>query len=297
MKRRIWYKRKRFALLIFVIFLFLGGRMEWTKLRYNRKSFLDLIDPHGTLSADCGTREVNGQRSHFISTSARDNRTTLIMVHGSPGALNAFKAYICDPELNTRFNLIAVDRSGFGYSDFGRAEPSLAVQAALIATILEDLPTQRKILVGHSFGGAVIARLAMDYPELVDGLIMVAPSISPELEPSNGWRKVLNFPLLRWMTPSALRVCNQEIIPLKEQLTAMMPGWKTIIAPVTVIQGELDNLVPMENADFAREMMDQNPSVKTVIVKGGTHFILWNETALIKREILMMADQLYSASL
>ncbi|HEY5692223.1 MAG TPA: alpha/beta hydrolase [Cyclobacteriaceae bacterium] len=39
------------------------------------------------------------------------------------------------------------------------------------------------ILIGHSLGGTVIARMTMDSPELVDGVVMVAPSIDPEIEP------------------------------------------------------------------------------------------------------------------
>jgi pimeloyl-ACP methyl ester carboxylesterase len=39
------------------------------------------------------------------------------------------------------------------------------------------------ILVGHSLGGPLIARMTMDYPELIDGLVFVAGSVAPKLEP------------------------------------------------------------------------------------------------------------------
>ena len=83
--------------------------------------------------------------------------------------------------------------------------------------------------------------------------------------------------MIRWFTPSALRVCNQEIIPLKEELEEMMTGWKGINIPVSIVQGEEDNLVPKENAYFAKSMMSTNLKVETLMVKGGNHFILWNE--------------------
>jgi len=47
-------------------------------------------------------------------------------------------------------------------------EPSLEKQAALIADLVRPEVSQRPaILVGHSFGGPVIARIAIDYPSFV----------------------------------------------------------------------------------------------------------------------------------
>ncbi len=52
----------------------------------------------------------------------------------------------------------------------------------MMKPILELVVNQKTILVGHSLGGPVIARTAMDYPDLVDGLILVGGSIDPEME-------------------------------------------------------------------------------------------------------------------
>lgn len=265
--------------------------MEFLKFRYDSKQLIQT------------TQEKTGQRP-IITTKKLDNRTIqylkigneealplVVFVHGSPGALNAYEEYFSDPTLLEKMNMIAVDRPGFGFSDFGKTEPSLLVQAELIATILKDFPKQKKILVGHSMGGPVIAKTVMEFPELVDGLVMVAPSISPADEPSNTWRRVLNFPLIRWFTPPALRVCNQEIIPLKTELELMMDEWKNINVPLTVVQGTEDNLVPMENALFAEAMMKDNIQVKKQMIEGGDHFILWSELPLVKEEILEVINK------
>jgi len=286
MTERKWRKKKRTWVLIFLIVLFFMTKMEWAKIRYDQQDLLQTINLKNTATASYDTRKVDDKTIHFIKRINQKDFPILLMVHGSPGALNAYETYLQDATLNTRMNLIAVDRSGFGYSDFGIPEPSLKIQAALIGEILKDYPTQKKILVGHSMGGPVLARLAMDFPDLVDGMVMVAPSISPDLEPSNTWRKALDFPLIRWFTPSGLRVCNQEIIPLKEELEKMMNGWKDIKIPVSIVQGEADALVPKENAYFAKSMMPANLKVETVMVKEGNHFILWSEVELIKKEIL-----------
>ena len=197
-----------------------------------------------------------------------------------------------DTTLLEKFTIISIDRLGFGYSDFGKSEPNLANHAKLIGAILEDFPNQKKLLVGHSMGGPTIAKVAMEYPQLVDGLILLAPSISPALEPSNTWRKALNWKLINVFAPDALRICNQEIIPLKEELEMMMDGWKDITIPVTVIQGEKDPLVPKGNADFAKAMLENSSYVNIHKIKNGNHFILWNRIPLIKKEMKAMLQQL-----
>ncbi len=273
-------------LAILLCSLFFITKMEWAKFRYNRSDLIQKITESGQESPVFDTRQANGKSINYLKVGKNDSLPIIVLVHGSPGALNAYETYFTDTSFSIQANLIAVDRLGFGYSDFGKSVSSLALQAELIAEILKEYPDQKKVLVGHSMGGPVIARLAMDYPELVDGLVMVAPSISPDLEPSNRWRRVLDFPLIRWFTPSALRVCNQEIIPLKKELDQMMNSWEDVMIPVTIVQGEMDALVPMGNAFFAESMMDKNPNVKTTIIEGGNHFILWSEIPLIKNEIL-----------
>ncbi len=292
MNQKRWYKKKRIWGLIFLISLFFLTKMEWGKIRYHQNEFITKINQGSQVLATYGTRTFANKTIHFIQKINQKNFPLLVMVHGSPGALNAYEVYLQDSLLNAKVNMISVDRAGFGYSDFGTAESSLTIQAGLIAEILKDFSNQKIILMGHSMGGPVIAKLAMDFPELVDAMLMVAPSISPDLEPSNTWRKVLNFPLIRWLTPDGLRVCNQEIIPLENELEAMRADWKNIKIPVTVVQGEADKLVPKGNAFFAKKMMPDSP-VKISIVKDGNHFILWSETSLIKKELLELLQQLY----
>ncbi|HCZ36866.1 MAG TPA: hypothetical protein DHV26_13170 [Cytophagales bacterium] len=142
-------------------------------------------------------------------------------------------------------------------------------------------------LVGHSLGGPLIAQMALDYPELIDGLIMVAPSIAPELEPNEWFRAPLATPFLKWIMPRSLRASNDEIYKLKPQLEALLPRWKDIRTPVIVIQGGKDSLVHPGNADFAKRMMT-NTTVEIVFVESMDHFVPWSNPELIRKAILKM---------
>ena len=292
MQQKVWYKKKRVYLLAILCLLFCVTKMEWAKMRYDKEVFLTSLRQYNSDIVGYDTRTVGNKTIHFIKKFSSAQLPILLMVHGSPGSLSAYEAYLKDEQLSKKFNLISVDRSGFGYSDFGQAEASLKIQSDLIAAILKDYPNQQKIVLGHSMGGPVIAKLAMNYPNLVDGLVMIAPSISPALEPSNSWRKIMDFALIRWLTPAGLRVCNQEIIPLKKELLDIQDQWSQINIPTRIVQGEADRLVPPGNAFFAKEAMINNDEVNVRIIKNGNHFILWSEVSLIIEETMMLLEMI-----
>lgn len=236
-----------------------------------------------------GTVQVNGRSIHYarISTqSGPDTLPTVLFIHGSPGAWDAFIGFFADSSLYSRAQLISVDRPGFGKSGLGDPEPSLKGQATDLAPLLRLNRSDRKpILVGHSLGGPVAARLAMDYPELVGGLILVAPSIDPDLEKKEWYRPIGNaFPIRQWL-PTELDVSNQEIMPLRGELQQMLPLWASIRVPVIVIQGEDDPLVPPGNAAFAKRML-MNAPVTIQMIRKMNHFIPWTRPDLIHDAIL-----------
>jgi pimeloyl-ACP methyl ester carboxylesterase len=208
-------------------------------------------------------------------------------LHGSPGSGSNCINYLKDKKLNQYAQIATMDRAGYGYSDFGDTEPSLQKQVKYIEPIIDKYGKDKKIiLAGHSLGGPLIARAAIDMPDKVDGLVMIAASNDPKLEPEEWFRPILNYKPIRWMIPTPFRVSNQEILPLKGQLENMLPLWSNIRIPVIVIQGDKDNLVPKGNADFTKKMLSHNPKVKIDILEGRNHFILWSEEARITNHII-----------
>ncbi len=279
--RRSWY-------LILLGAIFIHSRSERYSFRYDRQE-LDIRLQTYFQPSEFAFKRIEGGL-HFLQIGDDPSKPYVVFIHGSPGSLWDCGDYLTDSMLFAAFNLISIDRQGFGLSDYGRAERSLQVQANQLYDILKTCRNQDIYLVGHSFGGPIQAKAAMMYPNLIRGLVMVAPSISAAHEPANGWRKIVNFPLLRWFTPPALKVCNQEIIPLKQELLQLEKGWSEVKVPVTIIQGTSDRLVPKENALFAKKAMGQNSQVKLVMLENANHFIFWSEKDLIRDEILTLID-------
>jgi pimeloyl-ACP methyl ester carboxylesterase len=234
---------------------------------------------------DFHTYKVGNRTMHYAKIGT-DTLPPVLLIHGSPGAWDAYINYLGDSTMVERMNLIAVDRTGFGKSDFGKTEKDLQMQAKAILPILEKYQKNEKkvILVGHSYGGPLIARLAIDYPEFVRGLIFLAPSIAPALEKTKWFQYPADWILLRWIVPRAAVVSNQEIMHLKGDLEKMLPLWKQIKCPVIYIHGEKDSLVPIENADFAQKMLENAP-VEMIRLPNTDHFIPWSHEELVKKAI------------
>jgi pimeloyl-ACP methyl ester carboxylesterase len=234
------------------------------------------------------TYQVGFRQFHYVK-AGDPNKPLILFLHGSPGSLSAFIHFLVDSTLLHRGLLITTDRPGFGYSNFGNGEGSLKQQAEFLKPLLQQYKSNRPIvLVGHSLAGALIARMSADYPDLVDGFIIVAGSIDPTLEPNETWfRAPLATPFLSWLLPRSFRASNEEIYQLKPELERMLPLWKEIKCPVIVIQGKKDVLVPPENADFAKKMLVNAP-VEFVLVDDMDHFVPWSNPELIREAILAM---------
>lgn len=209
----------------------------------------------------------------------------VLFVHGSPGTWDGWKGYLEDPELRAAARLLAPDRLGFGGSERGRAEPSLASQAAALAAVLESEPGPPAVVVGHSLGGPIAARLAIDRPDLVAGLLLVAPSIDPA-EERHRWYNIAGATVVvQWFLPIDWTVSNRELWPLKQELEAMLPLWAGVRCPTIVVQGLADDLVPPGNADFA-ELRLAPGKVRIDRYPGENHFILWKRPETVRKPLL-----------
>ena len=234
--------------------------------------------------------EVENHQIHYADIGD-EQLPAVIFFHGAPGGWNAFIDFMSNPALLQVTRMISVDRPGYGYSGYGDPITSLQRQCELLKPILEEVRDQKTILVGHSLGGPIVARLAMEYPDLVNGLIMVGPSIDPEMEKDEWYRYIFRSALGRLLLPGSFWSTNEEIFFLKEELAAMLPMWQKIKMPVIVIQGTEDTLVPKENAFFAQKMIDSN-YLDIWLEAGVNHFIPWNRPDLIEKAILKQLDQI-----
>jgi pimeloyl-ACP methyl ester carboxylesterase len=282
-------KRKKWVIL-FLGLVLLGGTLHGClQFRMSKKEITAYFAGRKYQGKQLNFRE--GFRTIHYVLAGDDDKPLVVFVHGSPGSLSAFIHFLGDSTLLQQARLLTIDRPGFGYSNFGTAEPSLKKQAYFLKRAIEKHKNDQPVfLVGHSLGGPLIARFALDYPDLADDLIMVAPSIDPALEPDEWFRAPFATPFLRWLLPRSFRASNDEIYQLKPQLESLAPHLKEITTPVIVIQGKKDRLVPYQNAYFVKEKMVRS-NVSLVMVDSMDHFVPWSNPELIQAAIVEMISR------
>jgi pimeloyl-ACP methyl ester carboxylesterase len=222
----------------------------------------------------------------YVASTGMPKNPPLLFVHGSPGSWEGWASYLRDKNLQRRFHLLAVDRPGYGGSSPGQTEPSLQNQGEAIFHAL-DLNRSGKpaILIGHSMGGPIIARMAMDRPEKAGGLIFLAASVDPSQEHTKWYQYAARWWIFRWMVPRDLKVCNEEILALKNQLQLMQPLWPKITAPSVILQGDKDDLVAPANLDFLLRNLNGKLIVNSARLPETNHFFIWDRPELVLKAI------------
>ncbi len=226
---------------------------------------------------------VNELGSFYYVYHNLEAENVAIFIHGSPGSWDNFKWFLKNPELQSSWGMISVDRPGYGGTNPGVTEPSLERQAKVVAQAFDVLDeNQNIVLIGHSLGGPVAAQVAIDFPNLVDGLIFVAALMDPELEKTKWIQYPATWPIIRSAIPEALRVCNEEILPLKAQLEEQKQKLATITQPSIILQGEEDELVPPGNADYLMKHLTR-AETSLHLYPESNHFIPFTQPGLIKK--------------
>ncbi|MBR0847591.1 alpha/beta hydrolase [Bradyrhizobium diazoefficiens] len=122
---------------------------------------------------------VDGATLHVVDIGPRHAGVPIVMLHGASSNLEAMRRPL--GELLARdHRVILIDRPGHGWSTRARRKDSTPqIQARMIDETLRELGIDRAVFVVHSWSGALGARLALDHPGRVAGLVMLAPVTHP----------------------------------------------------------------------------------------------------------------------
>lgn len=164
--------------------------------------------------ADGGRMEVGGARLHYVDVGP-DHAAgpAIVMVHGLMGQLRNFSHSLAGM-LATDHRVILVDRPGWGYSKLTGPRPGIAAQGAMLGELIERLGLEQPLVVGHSMGGAVSLALALQRPELVRGLALIAPYTQPFERPPAVFQALVVPAVLRGLlawtlaVPLAMRIAR-----------------------------------------------------------------------------------------
>lgn len=224
---------------------------------------------------------------HYAVSGRDAKKPLLVFVHGSPGSWMNYMKYMWDTLLTNKYNIICIDRPGFGYSEFGNTK-NIFTQADYILQLLHHENSGTPIVVvGHSMGGPVISAMAQQEPQFIHTIVLLAASIDLKQEHKETWRKIMCPSPLRYLLPGAFRPSNDELLQLKKDLVILDKNFDKIKCHVLFIHARGDNMVPFENVAFAKANITHAASQDSLIFcKKDGHFIPWKRKQEITNKLL-----------
>lgn len=124
--------------------------------------------------------DVGGVRLHY-QEAGDANDPPIVLIHGFLASNFVWRDVLL-PLAEAGFRVVAPDLVGFGFSGKpAGGEYTIEAQARAITGLLDELKIERATLVGSSYGAAVAAVCALDWPERVGRLVLVGAVCNDEL--------------------------------------------------------------------------------------------------------------------
>jgi pimeloyl-ACP methyl ester carboxylesterase len=116
--------------------------------------------------------DIGGDRIHYVE---HGEGPPIVFVHGLSGQMRNF-AWLPIDELARHHRVILIDRPGTGYSTRGaQSAANIYAQAETVVRFFNSLGVEKPVLVGHSLGGAIALAVALNHPQAVSRLALIAP--------------------------------------------------------------------------------------------------------------------------
>lgn len=218
------------------------------------------------------------QLSHGVTLNYVENQPSfkdsdaIIFLHGYTDSWRSFERNL--PLLSNKFRILAIDQRGHGNS----SRPSCCYTQADFAADIEAFMTALKIdkatLVGHSMGGFIAHKVAVDYPQRVQRLVLIgaAPTAvrNPVIKELNNTIQALVEPIDPGFVREFQASTFYKPIPpafldtaISESLKVPLIVWKQALAglivedyatqlnqieaPTLILWGDRDGIVTLQN--------------------------------------------------
>lgn len=206
--------------------------------------------------------------------------------------------------INEKYRFVQFDFPGFGGSDEPREAWNVDAYADFFCKFMEALGIKKATLIGHSYGGRVIIKLAARerIPFEIKNIVLIdSAGVMPEKTFSQKMRikrykifkKLLNLKLIYSLFPELIdewksRQGSEDyrkaspmmrqclVLAVNEDLTALLPKIKQ---ETLLIWGDNDTATPISDA---RLMEEKIPNSGLAVIQGTGHFSFLEKPAVFK---------------
>jgi pimeloyl-ACP methyl ester carboxylesterase len=230
------------------------------------------------------------------------------------GWLGSWRYWLPSMEVaSTHFRTYAFDLIGFGDTYQRSIEPSIAAYAQQIIRFLDELGIEKVALVGHSMGGMVSLKTAIEHPDRIERVVTVgAPIVGSSLAlllKLTAFRPIargmdalpsLTKRLFRYFLASVdeqamLEILEDSVKPTADSIRAsirsmmrtdLRPDLPRLTVPALVLHGTRDDIVMPSQIDVIRRALPTSPCLRQFSIQGSRHFPWVDQPDLFHEQLL-----------
>ncbi len=234
--------------------------------------------------------KVNGYNIRYKKTGT--GKKTVVMLQGWGTELGAYDS-VADA-INEEYTFIQFDFPGFGGSDEPEQAWSVDDFADFFCDFMKELGIKEATLIGHSYGGRVIIKLAnrKNIPFKITNIVLIdSAGVLPKRSVAQKWKiaqykvlkRILNLKVVYALFPeiiddwrsrqgsedyrNASPIMRQCLVKaVNEDLTELLPN---ITQDTLLIWGDKDTATPIRDAKIMEEAI---PNAGLVVLQGAGHF-------------------------
>jgi abhydrolase domain-containing protein 8 len=238
------------------------------------------------------------------------SKATAFLIHGLGGSSAQWREQI--NLLKEHYSLVIPDLFGHGESAKPKSNqgnpysyPELEQD---LQALFKKMATEKNILMGHSYGGALAVGLAIDHQDKIDHLVLISPTACTPNIPipiiyrlpaflMEWFRPVLekHFLQLAFMSTDDPALIETELMAGRKNpmyvVRALINGMKQttklditmLTIPTLLLLGKLDHLIPAEHSEqFYRAI----PNHQCVLFDDAAHMVMLEQPARTNQLIM-----------
>lgn len=192
----------------------------------------------------------------------------LVIFPGTPSRKYLFERMLrlAPPDLD----VVLVMRPGFGR---GHARPYLSFDDQVAAARPFIACGKSVVTMGVSYGGELALKAALDFPDDVKGAVTVAALVNEPRDWVAPFVDLGGAPVVRDVLPKTLHHSRAEVAGRRAQIGPLFARLKDLTAPVTILHGDADHLVAMNDARTLKGHFRAGADVELRSIRGGSHFL------------------------
>jgi pyruvate dehydrogenase E2 component (dihydrolipoamide acetyltransferase) len=256
------------------------------------------------------TIQVGERTMRYLETGTGNGGTPVLLIHGFGGDLNNWM--FTQPALSETHQVIALDLPGHGGSSKNVGNGDITTFTNILRDFLSTLGIAKAHMVGHSLGGAIALRIALDHPDSVASLTLIAPAaLGPDIDDdfigdfiAAGRRKQLEPVVAKLVADPALisRDMLEDLLRFK-RLDGVTQALTTIRSanfeggqheimrdrlaslgnlPVQIIWGAEDRIIPPRHAEGLP------PHIQVHLIPGAGHLPHMEKSAEVNRLLMSL---------